>query len=330
MIFITQGHEKSIGLEIFLKSYLLLSPKEREQFILVVDQETLFKNIKFLKVPYEVKEDGVKIGKSFLKCNFISTSFKAYPLSTLSLLTAIDKMDYEKDILITQPTSKDQLILDSYPTAGHTDFLRKLFGKNDGSMVFSCKEDNVLLITDHIPLAQVSKEITSELIHNKVVKTIESFKRYFDSFDEVLFAGINPHAGENGILGKEDLVINKVISNLSQLYSNISFKGPYSGDVLTFEKNSTKNQLLVYMYHDQGLSWFKGKNKFLGANITLGLPFLRMSVDHGTAFDLYGKNKAQYLGCYYLLKLALKAQNKILLRYHDEHQPNIDNQSQGS
>jgi 4-hydroxythreonine-4-phosphate dehydrogenase len=78
------------------------------------------------------------------------------------------------------------------------------------------------------------------------------------------------------------------------------------------------------------LAWFKGKNKFLGANITLGLPFLRMSVDHGTAFDLYGKNKAQYLGCFYLLKKSLKAQKRILLRYENEHQSNINSQSQSS
>jgi 4-hydroxythreonine-4-phosphate dehydrogenase len=172
-------------------------------------------------------------------------------------------------------------------------------------MTFKGLSQNVLLITDHIPLREVALKIDSNLIKEKTRITLENFKKYFYSFDEIIFSGINPHAGENGILGNEEKHIVSAISDLTKIYGDI-FHGPFSGDTLHHHLRKDKHQLMVYMSHDQGLAQFKAQYGLIGLNITLGLPFLRLSVDHGTAFDLYGKNKANISGMIYLFKQAFE------------------------
>jgi len=175
-------------------------------------------------------------------------------------------------------------------------------------MSFQAAKERILLVTDHIPLLSVPSAITDRLIVDKVSYAIDGHKNIFNkSTKKVVLAGINPHAGENGILGKEDFVINKALLQLKNIYPSISFDGPFSGDVLHnyISNEELSTSLKVYMFHDQGLGYFKGKYGVVGSNITYGLPFLRLSVDHGTAFDLYGKNIADHSGCLFSLKLAL-------------------------
>ena len=145
---------------------------------------------------------------------------------------------------------------------------------------------------------------------NKVRTTLDNFKKYFFPFEEVVFSGINPHAGENGILGDEEKHIKSAMTDLEKHYGKI-FTGPFSGDTLHHHYLSDKNQLFVYMYHDQGLAQFKSQYGLIGLNITLGLPFLRLSVDHGTAFELYGKNKANISGMLFLLKQAFEVNSHV-------------------
>ncbi|MCY4524565.1 MAG: 4-hydroxythreonine-4-phosphate dehydrogenase PdxA, partial [Halobacteriovoraceae bacterium] len=193
-------------------------------------------------------------------------------------------------------------------TTGHTDFFRRYFKNDSITMTFSGEDCLIILITDHIPLWKVPKHITEELIHNKIQIVLQEWEKYFYPVEKVFFSGINPHAGESGLLGKEDIVITNAIKKLKKNYS-LDFSGPFSADSLFLKKNA--NSMMVYMYHDQALSWFKERYGFLGLNITLGLPFLRFSMDHGTAFDLYGNNQAYYLGCFYLLKETLRVQREI-------------------
>ena len=296
MIYVSQGHENSISLEIYFKSFLMLSRRERKQFILVVDKNVLNYQIKYLKL------DPILYS---LQCLFIEGQ---RPLSTLSLEKCLEKMTY-KDVLITLPTSKDQLLFEGNPTTGHTDFFRRRFENKSIAMTFLGGEDLVLLMTEHMPLRDVAEEITEELIFAKTRIVLQEWKRYFYPVEEVFFSGINPHAGENGLLGKEDIRIVGAIKKLRKEFS-VKFSGPFSADGLSMQKKG-KNSMMVYMYHDQALCFFKERHGFFGLNITLGLPFLRFSVDHGTAFDLYGKNRAYYLGCFHLLKEALSIQRKI-------------------
>lgn len=300
MIRVTQGHENGIGLEIFIKSFLLLSSTEQSKFKLYCFQESLKLTLEKSKLVFNIQDDGIIIANSFLSCEWLSGDL---PESTISLNKALIDIS-EQEVLLTLPTSKDQLIDDGIQRAGYTEFLRARY-KSDLSMLFSSPNENYLLVTDHIPLIDVTKKINSKLIHKKVKLCLDNFKKYFYTFNEVVFSGLNPHCGENGLLGDKDSEIDEAIKSLSKEYP-LTFKGPLSGDTLHLHYRD-KNQLFVYMYHDQGLPVFKSKNHVVGLNITLGLPFLRMSVDHGTAFNLYGKNQANYLGCHYLLRCALKA-----------------------
>lgn len=303
MIYVTQGHEKGIGLEVFLKSFLLLSPKEKLEVILIADREVLNQNLESLKV-------SMNSFKNLQVVNPADAIDNLLPSSTRTLVHALNIIT-KNDILVTLPTSKNQLIHNNKSVSGYTEFFRSYYSNPNISMIFKGIFQNTLLITDHIPLKNVTKIITKKLIIEKINTTLNFYKKYFSTFDEIIFAGINPHVGENGILGKEDLVIQEAIDSLKN-FSALKFSGPYSGDTLHMHNNPSKKQLFVYMFHDQGLAQFKAIHGLVGLNISMGLPFLRLSVDHGTAFNLYGSNKANPNGMIFLFKQAFEVNKYVI------------------
>ena len=307
MILVTAGHEKSIGTEVFLKSFLLLTKEQKNEFHFFTDHKALISNLAFLGIKYEIVKNLLILESGNLKLTLFDKDKYSTPASTIALLKAIEVIDEHRDLLITLPTSKDQLFLDGKMQRGHTEFFRNLYGSDYLSMNFLSPEEKILLVTDHLPLKEVTDSLTCDLIYFKVANSILGYEQFFSAIDEIIIAGINPHAGENGLIGHGEDKINMAIKRLNETFPKKNFKGPLSGDALHFEKNPEKSQLFVYMYHDQGLTTFKAKNGLIGINLTFGLPFLRLSVDHGTAFDLYGKNAANYMGQYYLLNQALKA-----------------------
>ncbi len=292
MIYVSSGHELGIGLEVFLKAFLSLTPELQKEFTLVTDQDSLFKNLKNIKVS--------KQHLSNLKINFIDIQDN---LSIDSLNYCLEVIS-EKDVLITLPTSKDQLYSNNINYAGYTEYLRFKFNLPELGMFFKSPCENVLLLSDHIPLREVPKLDTTVLIQ-KVELALKSLKRIGFIPQKIIFAGINPHAGEGGVLGNEDDKIKSIISTLA-LKNSI---GPISGDTLHY--HSAKENLLVYSFHDQGLSSFKARFRTMGINLTLGLKFFRLTVDHGTAFDLYGKNLAEYSGMSYTLLEALRIHHHV-------------------
>lgn len=297
MIHVSAGHEKGVGLEVFLKSFVLLNDFEKTQFLLHISPDSLKKYLNDYNIIHQISDSTL---------HFWGNQIKIAPLkqdvnqSIDSILSCLDNIK-QNDILITLPTSKDQLFYQDVYYTGHTDFFRHYFNNQNICMTFISPTEDQLLITDHIPLREVSCTINDELIINKVGLVLNNCH-----YDIVLIAGINPHAGEEGLLGQEDQCIKKAIFKLKTLFPHTSFTGPLPGDTLDFHKSQNLKQLFVYMYHDQGLSKFKALNKTIGINQTIGLPFVRLSVDHGTAFDLYAKNKANYMGAHFLLKYALK------------------------
>lgn len=302
MIFVTQGHEKGIGLEVFFKSFLTLSAQYDSCFTLIVHEQTLKDNLNILKLNFTINSNTLLIQKR--KLNLILFSDSSRPQSTVSLEIALNELKKNKGSLITLPTSKDQLLLNGHQCLGYTEYFRASFNLPELAMFFYSEHLKVLLLTDHLQLKDVPQSLTENLIVKKVEATLKQFH-----FEKIYFAGINPHAGESGLLGNEDKIISQAISSLKNLHQGLSFEGPFSGDILHYKINPNENQLLVYSYHDQGLVLFKSRQSLMGINITLGLPFLRLSVDHGTGFDLYGKNQANYLGCFYTLKKAIDFQD---------------------
>lgn len=299
MIHISQGHEKGVGLEVFLKCINTLPKTDLSKLVLHCNREVLAKHeeITKLRIPHKLAIEEISIGKT--------------PLSTLALESALSAIIESKfqDILFTLPTSKDQLQFQQRPVAGHTEFFRCFF-QQECSMLFRSLNQNVLLITDHIPLAQVPATIKFDLIVEKIKQTVAGMTQYFGPLKTVIVSGLNPHAGEGGMLGSEEVEITKAIQILSEQLPNLTFFGPLPGDTLHLHSHSSRPEtLMVYMYHDQGLSYFKGINGTFGANITLGLPFLRLSVDHGTAFHLYAQNTANFDGCLFVLTECLKIED---------------------
>ncbi len=300
MIYLTQGHERSISLEIFLKAFQQLSVEEQQKIVLICNLKTLEEQKTLLKISNE----------NLRNLKIVESRNQQYSETLASLIEAL-KVIGPKDLLLTLPTSKDQLEFCGKKFLGYTEFLRYYYKDNELCMTFKSDEETLLLMTDHIPLKEVPAVLKTNLIKNKIEVVLENHRKFYSEFEDVIVAGINPHSGENGLIGSEDLEVIHAVELLKEHYPHINFVGPVSGDTLYYKKKTERRQLFVYMFHDQGLPVFKALYGYKGINLTLGLPFLRMSVDHGTAFDLYGKNKANAEGCLYLLKHAIERERKI-------------------
>lgn len=301
MIHISQGHEEAIGVEVLVKS-LLMIPTEDLKFInFHCFKDVLIKNLDFLNIEYEIGPDFFQINDKIISTKFLNKSNSS---QTLTSLESAIKDCSGMDILVTLPSSKDQFLKDNEHNSGHTEYFRKVYHSDNISMAFIGPINNALLLTDHIPLKDVSKSITEDLIITKVSNVLDSIGS-MRNIHRVLFSGINPHCGEQGLMGDEEKHIENSLSYLGDKYPHISFVGPISGDTIQFLP-SNHSDLFVYASHDQGLAPFKTINGLLGINTTFGLPFLRLSPDHGTAFYLYGKNEANYQGMLYVLQEAIK------------------------
>jgi 4-hydroxythreonine-4-phosphate dehydrogenase len=307
MIYVSQGHERGIGLEVFLKAALQLPSSLLDIIEIHANQEDLKETAATLG--FDLIIDSSSLSFSNIRVKYKPVANGALPNSTLSL-NSILKIIGPSDILITLPTSKDQLIFQKTICAGYTEFFRSYYHESNLSMLFHANNLDVLLITDHIPLKEVVNEIRVKMVIEKVRNSIDGLEKYFRKPTQVIFSGINPHAGENGILGSEDSVITDAIEELSHEYREIDLVGPLPGDTLHFHRNPEVRQLWSYSYHDQGLPFFKEKFGLFGINVTLGLPFLRLSVDHGTAFSLYGTNSADCSGLLHVLYTAYEVLNK--------------------
>jgi 4-hydroxythreonine-4-phosphate dehydrogenase len=312
-IAITQGHEKGIGLEVFFKSCLMLG-KRCEHFILFATKEAVSETLNSLQLPYKVNANSIELAGILLETKWIVRGGKE---SFGALTAAMEYCEKKNGILFTLPTSKDQF--PNYP--GHTEFFRAHYKNSDIGMFFSAKDLKVLLITDHVAVTDLSSTLTEELIYARIGQALRTLKKWKWPIERILISGLNPHAGENGLIGKEDSRVSKAIDRL-RVEENLSMSGPYPGDTMYLEKRSPQD-LLVYLFHDQGLGVFKGRQGFIGSNITLGLPYPRFSPDHGTSFSLFGKNQADYRGCAFALNEALS------LREHLYHGKDSSHEGQG-
>ena len=290
MIYVTQGHQDGIGLEVFLKSFLCLNKVNQTKFTLICNEDSFNNTLRSIHTNNPIN----------LKTIFTDKTQETQTIASIEL--AISKI-LNSDILLTLPSSKDQFILNDKILSGHTEYFRKKYHNNSISMSFISKNMITTLLSDHIPLADVSAYLTEDLIVNKIEITLNSLVK-IKHIKEVIFSGINPHCGEDGLMGEEDKLISSSISRLEKKYPKVKFTGPLAGDTMHFN-HIDSTQLLVYAYHDQGLTVFKQYNGLTGINTTFGLPFIRVSPDHGTAFNIAGRNEANYLGMNYLLNEIL-------------------------
>lgn len=194
--------------------------------------------------------------------------------------------------MITLPVSKESLNLGGYNYPGHTEMLTKLTNSENTVMILYSKIFSVALVTGHLPLKDVAKKINKELLIRKIITVHNSLVRDFKMKNPRLaLLSLNPHAGDNGLIGKEENeIINPVIEQLNSVGFNL--KGAYASDAFFANKHYEKFDITISMYHDQGLIPFKMISFDMGVNFTAGLNIIRTSPDHGTAFDIAGSGKA--------------------------------------
>jgi 4-hydroxythreonine-4-phosphate dehydrogenase len=214
----------------------------------------------------------------------------AYAIKSLESATQKLKQDYI-DVLVTAPISKYNIQSESFNFPGHTNYLAKALGGK--SLMFMVTEGlKVGLLTDHVPVKEVAEQITEQLIIDKIETIYASLLIDFKiNKPKIAVLGINPHAGDSGVIGKEDDSILKPTLNKIKESGKLVY-GPYSADSF-FGSNNYKNfDAVVASYHDQGLIPFKTITFGQGVNYTAGLNKIRTSPDHGTAYDIAGKGKA--------------------------------------
>lgn len=296
MIRVTQGHERGVGLEIFLKSFICLKKTHQALFILYCHRKTLVECLTLTNLPFNLIDDQVKILSNTLKVKFVDHKLSQ---TTDSLNEALKNMKNE-DVLLTLPSSKDQIVCKNRVYKGYTDYLRALYPSNHIIMSFVAPQFNVALLTDHIALKDIEKHLTPNIFLNRTLASINNFLS-IKPIKDVYIAGINPHCGEDGIISGYDSLLQDEVLRIEEQFPKLKIKGLIPGDTILFNAQSDSS-LFIFTSHDQALGPFKRLNGLTGINLTLGLPFKRVSVDHGTAFDLYGKNKASYQGMSYLLE----------------------------
>ncbi|WP_461532561.1 4-hydroxythreonine-4-phosphate dehydrogenase PdxA [Sinomicrobium sp.] len=242
----------------------------------------------------EGKINIVNISRNTPKIEFGKETEEAGAYAVLSLKSAVEALKAgEIDVLVTAPVNKSNIQSDEFRFPGHTDYLAQAL-EGEALMFMVTDELKVGLLTDHIAISEVSRHITPELVKKKVQKIHDSLLRDFRvRKPKIALLGINPHSGDNGVIGKEDdRVLRPVIAELFE--KGIMVFGPYSADSFFGSESHKGFDAVLAAYHDQGLVPFKTLSFGRGVNYTAGLEKVRTSPDHGTAYGIAGKGEADF------------------------------------
>jgi len=196
------------------------------------------------------------------------------------------------DALVTAPIDKQSIHSDEFPFKGHTEYLTEFFGVSESLMFMVSDTLRVGLVTEHIPLKEVAGAITKEKIESKLKIMEQSLRKDFGiTKPKIAVLGLNPHAGDSGLIGQEEEQLIKPVVADQKNKGRLVY-GPFPADGFFASGNHTKYDGILAMYHDQGLVAFKTLAFENGINFTAGLPVVRTSPDHGTGYTLVGKNLA--------------------------------------
>ncbi len=308
-VVITTGDPDGIGTEITAKALNDLGPQKntifyvwRSPFCPVTHTRVLRKKFKCttvgtwseaLKVSLSSSRQLIDINSNLPPPHWIEISAKAALFGHI-------------DAIVTAPISKTSIARAGMKDIGHTDILKRVTSSKNVFMGFIGDHFNVVLATSHIPLESVASSLTSEVLFEATMHAHWLQKTVNPKRPKLGLLGLNPHAGEEGMLGRTEKNIHgPTIERL--LASGLPVEGPLVPDAAFLKKNWKEFGCFIANYHDQGLIPFKmihGQDS--GIHITLGLPFIRTSVDHGTAKDLFMKNKADPSSMHLAVRWALK------------------------
>jgi 4-hydroxythreonine-4-phosphate dehydrogenase len=237
------------------------------------------------------------------QCGQINPLNSRYVLKTITKATK-GCMDGLFGAMVTGPVHKGVINDAGFSFSGHTEYIAEITGGHP-VMMLATPGLRVALVTTHLPLAEVSPAITHTRLRTVIRILDHDLRRRFNLDDpKILVCGLNPHAGENGHLGREEIdIIDPVLEGFRQ--QGLNLVGPLPADTVFTEKYLASADAILAMYHDQGLPVLKYLGFGKAVNITLGLPIIRTSVDHGTALDLAGTGKADIGSLQYALQTAL-------------------------
>ncbi len=288
---ITSGDVDGIGLEVSLKALKALGPQSRTQFILYhSDKSSGFQLPGFRRIVVPSLEDALSLpAHSIDLIEIVSSDSPALWVEECARACLAGDLHS----MATAPLSKQEIRSAGLADLGHTDILKRVSRKKTAFMSFMGPHFNVLLVSGHIPLAQVEKSLSQDLLQ-EALETAQQARSVLTGAMKkkpLALLGLNPHAGDKGLIGNfDDAVLRPLIQKSKR---NFPVVGPLVPDVAFLRENWKKYSVFVALYHDQGLIPFKMAHGFdAGVHLTLGLPIKRSSVDHGTAKDLFGKNKA--------------------------------------
>ena len=308
--FISPGDPAGIGPEISLRA-LSENKSIQKYFVLAGDkdfyQDLIEKSDIDLKLTdKEFDEDGILLKHIPLQNEVIlgqpDISNANYVIDVLSH-GALGCLNNEYKGLITGPVNKEIINQSGFEFSGHTEFLSDIANVKKVVMLLMNENLKIALLTTHIPLSEVPFKVTKKNLKETTSIIIKEFENTWKiSNPSVCLLGLNPHAGEGGYIGHEEEEIIKPFVNSA----NENIYGPISADTAFINQNIKKYDVFLAMYHDQALPLIKSMGFGNTLNITLGLPFIRISVDHGTAFDLAGKNIADFSSMNEALKTSMK------------------------
>ncbi len=312
-VLITTGDPAGVGPELIIK--ILKNEKICKQAkFFVIGDEAIYRDFGLLKINLIKDPDNYKEGQlNLITVTSIKKIKPGIPTketalsSYLSLRKAIFLIKQGiSNALVTGPVYKHGIVSAGINFTGHTEFFQEEFNISDVLMSFYSKKLFVGTITTHLPLHNVSKSIKRNSLRNKISIALTFLKKFFGlQKPKIAVLGLNPHAGEGGSFGDEEV---NIIAPLCDEFRNNgeNIVGPISADVAFFYALKRHYDFVLGMYHDQVLAPFKMLFFESGVNVTMGLPFIRTSPDHGTAFDIAGTGKANSKSMEESINLALK------------------------
>jgi len=315
-IVFTCGDVNGIGPEIALKAFnKILKSKNTNQIIFVCPKNVFEYYYKLTAATFKFQIlDSRSISNLHLNLVFLSdTKIKyGYPTKSSgktafqSIMKSLNLIDNNlADALVTSPISKEAFSLAGLDFPGHTELLAQHENKNNFMMLFLSNKINAGLLTIHSPISKISRLIKKD----KIIKAIELInltvrKDLMIENPKIAVLGLNPHAGENGLIGNEETEI--IAPAIKSLQKQFDVSGPFVPDAFWGNKTYKKFDMILGMYHDQILIPFKLLNFNNGVNFTAGLKLIRTSPDHGTAYDIAGLNKADESSIFQSYKYAIK------------------------
>lgn len=314
-IALTTGDADGVGFEVAAKALAKLGPQKNTNVFLFrtkninKKQNLYFKTVdkKFIRLTFFSIEsalafyDVLKMASSLDSDYLFDLALESSPTDWVIASTHLCKNNFFSS-LVTGPISKSAIHNAGYDYVGHTGIFRSVFPKNKLFMGFIGKDFHVMLATDHQALSTVEKTLKNKAFLKSVFSGAKQFSKYFKVKKDIALVGLNPHAGEKGILGSyEKKYLSKKI---------LGFSRPLPPDAAFLKKNWSRFQFYLTLYHDQGLIPFKMHHgQDCGVHVTIGLPFLRTSVDHGTASDIFNENVANPASMIDAIQLNIKLLN---------------------